>query len=78
MEDIEKYAVIECPHCGLVQGRPVVGSSFAYKGSFKSVNCYRCKKRIDLSTAKILFRSDSADVASGWIRGYKYKKGMKS
>lgn len=70
-EQVKKYAVVQCPHCGLLQGRTVVGSVFNYKGGFKSVNCYRCRKRIDLSKAKILFRSDSAQEASLWIRSYK-------
>jgi hypothetical protein len=70
-ELMEKYGVVLCPHCGLLQGRTLVGIAFKYKGPFKSVYCYRCKKRIDLSKAKILFRSDSPEVVSGWIRGYK-------
>jgi len=72
-EEVQKYAVIQCPHCGHIQGRQVIGSVFSYKGIFKTVNCYRCKKSIDLSKAKILFRSDSAETTSGWIRGYKSK-----
>ena len=73
-EYIEKYAVIQCSHCGLIQARIVVGKVFGYEGSFKSVNCHKCKKRIDLSKAKILFRSETAEIASGWIRGYKSQK----
>jgi len=70
-QELKKYAVIQCPHCGYIQGRTVVGSVFKYKGPFKSVNCYRCGKRVVLSEVTILFSGESPELISGWIRGYK-------
>jgi hypothetical protein len=72
-EQVQKYAVIACPHCGFLQGRKIVGSVFGYKGPFKSVNCFRCNNRIDISKAKILFRSDSREMTSSWIIEYESK-----
>jgi hypothetical protein len=63
----EKFGVVQCIHCGYIQGRELVGSVFSHQGSFKSVNCYNCKKSIPLTAVTVLFKSDSPTEAHGWL-----------
>ena len=67
----EKFGVVQCVHCGYIQGRELVGSVFGYQGPFKSVVCYNCKKSIPLTAVNVLFKSDSAAEAHDWLVAYK-------
>jgi hypothetical protein len=67
----EKFGVVQCIHCGYIQGRELVGSVFDYQGQFKSVVCYNCKKSNPLTAANVLFKSDSAADAHGWLVSFK-------
>jgi hypothetical protein len=67
----EKFGVVQCIHCGYIQGRELVGSVFSHQGPFKSVVCYNCKKSIPLTAVNVLFKSDSAAEAHGWLVAYK-------
>ena len=67
----EKFGVVQCIHCGYIQGRELFGSVFSYQGQFKSVVCYNCKKSVPLTSVTVLFKSDSAAVAHGWLVAYK-------
>jgi hypothetical protein len=67
----EKFGVVQCIHCGYIQGRELVGNVFSYQGSFKSVVCYNCNKSIPLTVVNVLFKSNSAAEAHGWLVAYK-------
>ena len=67
----EKFGVVQCIHCGYIQGRELAGSVFSHQGPFKSVGCYNCKKMVPLTAVNVLFKSDSAAVAHGWLVAYK-------
>ena len=67
----EKFGVVQCIHCGYIQGRELVDSVFSHQGLFKSVVCYNCKKSIPLTAVNVLFKSDSPTEAHGWLVAYK-------
>jgi hypothetical protein len=67
----EKFGVVQCIHCGYIQGRELIGSVFSHQGQFKSVVCYNCKKSIPLTAVNVLFKSDLATEAHGWLVAYK-------
>jgi hypothetical protein len=67
----EKFGVVQCIHCGYIQGRELFGQVFSHQGQFKSVVCYNCKKSISLTAVTVLFKSDSAADAHGWLVTYK-------
>jgi hypothetical protein len=67
----EKFGVVNCFHCGYIQGRELVGLVFGYQGSFKSVVCYNCKKSISLTTVNVLFKSNSSAATHEWLVVYK-------
>ena len=69
----EKFGVVQCVHCGYIQGRTLVGSVFNYQGQFKIVVCFNCKKTLPLTIVSVLFKSDSALEASAWLVAYKNK-----
>jgi DNA-directed RNA polymerase subunit RPC12/RpoP len=69
---IKKYGAILCPVCGYIQNRQLTGSVFKYKGPFTSVNCIWCGKRV-IVIQNLLFETDSARIARGWIVDYKNK-----
>ena len=69
----EKFGVVQCIHCGYIQGRVLAGSIFKFKGEFETVVCYNCKKVIPLTIVSVLFKSDSAVEASAWLVAYKTK-----
>jgi transcription elongation factor Elf1 len=67
----EKFGIVQCFHCGYLQGRELVGSVFDYQGPFKSVVCYNCKKSVPLTVANVLFKFDSSAAAHDWLLAYK-------
>ena len=67
----EKFGVVQCVHCGYIQGRELVGLVFGYQGSFKSVVCYNCKKSVPLTSVNVLFKSNSAAETHEWLVVYK-------
>jgi hypothetical protein len=67
----EKFGVVQCIHCGYLQGRELVGSVFSHQGGFKTVVCFNCKKSIPLTIVTVLFKSDSVEAAHAWLVAYK-------
>jgi hypothetical protein len=68
-----KFGVVQCIHCGYLQGREIAGTVFKFRGEFKTVVCFNCKKSIPLTIVSVLFKSDSAEAAHAWLVAYKTK-----